>query len=234
MRVTINNDKTNAEINRVQSVVSCEAVRPYPDRPTEGILTINSEINSMASLEFETNRPSEQEVMISRMLEKIIRVSRAVDTESLCIDAGEQVWNVRVDVHFLSYDGNLVDAAVIAVMTSLRHFRRPDVTKEGTEVTIHDIKERVPVPLSIHHTPISITFGHFGDEKMVVDSTLLEEKFQQGSLTIAINTNKEICCVSKAGGESITDECIIMCSMIAVEKSTEICEKIDAALKSSP
>lgn len=36
-------------------------------------------------------RPSEEEVIITRMLEKIIRRSDAVDKESLCIVAGQRV-----------------------------------------------------------------------------------------------------------------------------------------------
>jgi exosome complex RNA-binding protein Rrp42 (RNase PH superfamily) len=36
-------------------------------------------------------RPSEEEVLISRTIEKALRRSRAVDTEGLCIVAGEKV-----------------------------------------------------------------------------------------------------------------------------------------------
>jgi exosome complex component RRP45 len=47
-----------------------------------------------------------------------------------------QVWSIRVDVHFLDDEGNMIDCASIAVITALRHFRRPDVTVIGEEVTI--------------------------------------------------------------------------------------------------
>lgn len=79
---------------------------------------------------------SEEEVLISRIVEKALRRSRAIDTEGLCIVSGEKVWQIRVDLLFLDHDGNLVDCACIAAITALLHFRRPDVTVSGEEVTI--------------------------------------------------------------------------------------------------
>lgn len=48
----------------------------------------------------------------------------------------EQVWSIRVDVHFLDDEGNMLDCASMAAITALRHFRRPDVTVVGEDVTI--------------------------------------------------------------------------------------------------
>jgi exosome complex RNA-binding protein Rrp42 (RNase PH superfamily) len=50
------------------------------------------------------------------------------------------VWSIRVDVHFLDHDGNIIDAACIAAISALAHFRRPDTTVIGEEVTIVFIK----------------------------------------------------------------------------------------------
>jgi exosome complex RNA-binding protein Rrp42 (RNase PH superfamily) len=38
-----------------------------------------------------TNRPSDEEVTITRMLDKVLKRSDAVDKESLCILAGQRV-----------------------------------------------------------------------------------------------------------------------------------------------
>lgn len=90
---------------------------------------------------------------MARLLEKALRRSEAVDREALCIVAGQkvrsiiyptlgrtdarwQVWSIRVDMHFLDDEGNMLDCASIAAMAALRHFRRPDVTVLGEEVTI--------------------------------------------------------------------------------------------------
>jgi len=55
----------------------------------------------------------------------------------------------------------MTDCCVLAAMASLKSFRRPDVTVVGTTVTVHPPAEQQPVPLALHHTPISNTFAVF-------------------------------------------------------------------------
>jgi exosome complex component RRP45 len=73
--------------------VSCEIVRPSASSSTEGSITINAEYSSMATPTIDGDKysNSEREVNLSRMLEKMLRKSRAIDTEGLCIIAGEKV-----------------------------------------------------------------------------------------------------------------------------------------------
>ena len=47
-----------------------------------------------------------------------------------------QVWSIRADLHVLNHDGNLIDACSMAAIAALAHFRRPDVTVSGEDVTI--------------------------------------------------------------------------------------------------
>lgn len=90
-------------------------------------------------------------------------MSHAVDTDELCIEPGSRVWLVRVDIHVLDDDGNLGDCASIAAIAALQHFRRPAVSVHDGIVTVHSADERPPVPLTIHHAPICVTFAFFGD-----------------------------------------------------------------------
>lgn len=104
---------------RVLANVSASMARPRPDRPYEGTITIHTELSPMASAIYETgryvrlltltfqlshfgsmNRSSEEEVIITRMIEKIIRRSEAVDREALCILAGQQVCAAFVAVRW--------------------------------------------------------------------------------------------------------------------------------------
>ena len=98
-------------------------------------------------------RPSDEEVTVTRMLDKVLRRSDAVDKESLCILAGQrvsiithshyklsmlhlQVWHIRLTLHFLADAGNMLDCACLAGMVALKHFRKPDVEVIGDEVTV--------------------------------------------------------------------------------------------------
>ncbi|KAK9476738.1 ribosomal protein S5 domain 2-type protein [Lipomyces japonicus] len=162
---------------RVIARISAEITQPYDDRPYEGLFLISTEISPMAAPSVDPSASSgsgnstsisgktEQELVISRVIEKSIRRAGALDTESLCIIAGEKCWAVRADVNFLDHDGGLVDAGTIAVIAGLLHFRRPEVTIEGIgsqrRVIAHPVTERVPVPLSVLHVPICTTVSFF-------------------------------------------------------------------------
>jgi exosome complex component RRP45 len=186
----------------------------------------------MASPAFEVNRPTETEVLLSRLLEKTVRRSNALDTESLCLVAGQKCWSVRVDLHVLSHDGNLIDISCLAVVAALRHFRKPDTAMEGETLTIYTPAEREPVPLSWLHTPLCITFNYYGEEGEIVllDATLLEEQLRVSSCTISLNRHGEICQVSKLGGTPVEATMLLQCASVALTKSKELSLFLDQKL----
>ncbi|GAA5999306.1 exosome complex component RRP45 [Rhodotorula paludigena] len=217
---------------RVIAQVSAEVVKPLPDRPYEGFVNLVTEISPMASAAYEAGRASEDEVLMTRLLEKALRRSDAIDREALCIVAGQKVWSIRVDVHFLDDEGNLLDCASIAAMTALRHFRKPDVSVLGEEVTIHSMTERVPVPLAVHHSPMCLTFAFFGEDSLaVLDPTRLESQLCTGTLTLALNAQSEICVLSKQGGAPLAADDVLRAVTIGVERVREVDDKVRRALE---
>ena len=230
---------------------------PYADRPLDGIFTITTELSPMASPAFEANRPpTEAEVLLSRLLEKTIRRSGALDTESLCLVAGEKCWSVRADVHVASHDGNLVDAACVAVVAALRHFRRPDTSVDQGVLTIHTPAEREPVPLSWLHSPFCVTFSFYGDgsgsagaaeagatgkaadgdggraspSAILVDAIWVEEQVRSASCTISLNRHGEVCQVAKLGGSPIEAVALLQCTAVALVKVRDISALVDRRL----
>ncbi|KIW80248.1 hypothetical protein Z517_06863 [Fonsecaea pedrosoi CBS 271.37] len=209
---------------RVHVQISAEVTKPLEDRKFDGIFTIVTELSPIASPAYEVGRQTEQEVILSRTLEKAIRRSRAIDTESLCIIAGAKCWSIRADVHVLDSDGGLVDCACIAIVAALRHFRRPDVSVDGETVTIYTMAERVPVPLSIMHHPVCTTFSFYhGGETVLLDATRSEEQVRDSSVTFTVN-DFELCQVSKMGGSSIDALVLLKCINTALSKGKEINE----------
>ncbi|XP_020863934.1 exosome complex component RRP45 isoform X2 [Phascolarctos cinereus] len=217
---------------RVLGQVSCELVSPKLNRATEGILFFNLELSQMAAPGFEPGRQSDLLVKLNRLLERCLRNSKCIDTESLCVVAGEKVWQIRVDLHLLNHDGNIVDAASIAAIVALCHFRRPDVSVQGDEITLYALEERDPVPLSIHHMPICVSFAFFQQGTyLLVDPNEREERVMDGLLVIAMNKHREICTVQSSGGIMLLQDQVLRCSKIAGVKVAEITELIQKALE---
>lgn len=161
---------------RVTAITTCSIVEPFPDRPTEGMLVFNVEFTPLASPKFahdQLNRnlarrkKNEMEIELARVIDRAIKGSKAIDTEALCIIAGKKVWSLRVDIHVLDQHGNVTDCAHLASIASLLHFKRPDVTIEGDQVIVYSPDEREPIPLSIHHMPVCVSFAFFGDNGYV-------------------------------------------------------------------
>ncbi|XP_040093302.1 exosome complex component RRP45 isoform X1 [Oryx dammah] len=217
---------------RVLGQVSCELVSPKLNRATEGILFFNLELSQMAAPAFEPGRQSDLLVKLNRLLERCLRNSKCIDTESLCVVAGEKVWQIRVDLHLLNHDGNIIDAASIAAIVALCHFRRPDVSVQGDEVTLYTLEERDPVPLSIHHMPICVSFAFFQQGTyLLVDPSEREERVMDGLLVIAMNKHREICTIQSSGGIMLLKDQVLRCSKIAGVKVLEITELIQKALE---
>ncbi|XP_066331751.1 exosome complex component RRP45A-like isoform X1 [Miscanthus floridulus] len=240
LKITFGREDGSSEVQlgetHVMGYVTAQLVQPYRDRPNEGTLAIFTEFSPMADPAFEPGRPGESAIELGRVIDRGLRESRAVDMESLCVVAGKHVWSVRVDLHILDNGGNLIDAANIAALAALSTFRRPECTvggDDGQQVTVHDPEVRDPLPLTIHHMPIAVTFAYFGEGNIVVlDPTYKEEAVMGGRMTATVNSNGDVCAIQKAGGEGVMSSVIMQCLRIASVKAADITSKIKKAVDS--
>lgn len=206
---------------KVLAVATAELVAPYQDRPTEGVLQFFVELSPMASPAFEPGRPSEAAVELTRLLERALRKSGAVDVESLCVIAARRVWSVRCDVTVLDHGGNLADATTLAALAALKHLRLPAVEVSGTgdeaKVRVLPPDEAERTPLVFHHTPVSMSVallppsGGAGSVSFVLDPSEREEMVMVGILTIVINQHQELCALHKPGGVPVDAAKLVEC-----------------------
>jgi len=217
---------------KVLAQTSGEIVKPRETRPTEGELFLNIDLSPLASAAYEAGRMSDYGMEVNRLVERCLKESRPIDVESLCIIAGEKVWNIRVDVLLLNDSGNILDCCCIAAIASLSHFQRPDITVDGDDITIHSMTEKEPVPLNVHHAPICTTFGFIGNgDQIIVDPEEKEENIVSGKLIMAFNIHGEVCCAQMSGGVSLEYEQIMQCAKIASIKAVEINDLIKEGLE---
>ncbi|XWS28322.1 hypothetical protein CRYUN_Cryun25bG0058400 [Craigia yunnanensis] len=98
---------------RVMGITAAQLVQPYRDRPKEGVLSIFMEFSPMADPSFEPGRPGELAVELGRIIDRGLRESRAVDTESLCVLAGKFVWAIHIALHILDNGGYYCNLSMI-------------------------------------------------------------------------------------------------------------------------
>lgn len=232
-------DKTH-----IVASTTVEPITPPSDRPNEGSLTIVLDLSPASSES--SARDALQRTALSatatetrNCIDKFVRESRAIDTEALCILAGVKMWSVRVEVDVINDDGNCVDACVMAVMASLMHARRPDVTVTGKEVRIHPMDEREPVALPVHHVPLSVTFALFGAGKpyesdyVVMDPVKREEIASGGVVSFSFNAQGEMCGLYKAGGLPLELSSFVRCGELAEQRALQLTGILKDALASA-
>lgn len=132
----------------------------------------------------------------------------------------------------VDYDGNLTDAACIATMAGLQHFRRPDAVVRNGKVVVYGLEQRVPVSLNITHKPLSVTFHTYNESKhVIVDATLKEEQAAEGDLVIGINNAGDLCYASKIVGAPVDAMVIVNKTSVAWEKVKVLNAAIDKVLQ---
>ena len=164
-------------------------------------------------------RPDTQDLLLSRLLEKTIRRSNALDTETLCLIAGQKCFHIRADLHILAHDGNLVDASCLALVAALLHFRRPDIEIRGEEVVVFSSAEREGVPLTMLHWPFCVSTSYYDNGAIMLnDATRLEEQCREGEMVLGMNRFGEVVQIGKLGGEPVEGLALLNVVMAALEK----------------
>lgn len=212
--------------SKVLAGIKIETGEPFPDTPDEGVLTVNAELVPLASPSFEAGPPSEAAIELSRVVDRGIRESKAVDLKSLVIQKGKKVQIVYVDVYVLDHDGNLIDAASMAALAALANAKVSKMEIKGDEVVEKGGAHQLP----LNNYPVAVTFAKI-DRTIVVDPCLQEEQVMSARFTVTIDKNNNICAMQKGGLYGFTPDEVRKAVSIAVEKAAENRAMIMAAAK---
>lgn len=203
---------------QVLAGLSFDVGDPYSDSPGQGVIITNNELGPIASPEFESGPPREQSIELSRVVDRGIRESGAIDFEELCIEEGEDVWMVFIDLHILDYDGNLFDACELAATTALANGYLPKY--EDGEVLHNEEDREIPM----EKLPVEVTYAKIGD-KIMLDPCLEEEKALDARITYA-TTGDELCAAQEGGSQGFTQEEVIEYFEKGMEEAEELREMI--------
>ena len=218
-RVKIGNTQVVAGIKMVMG-------EPYPDTPDAGVMTTAAELIPLASPDFEAGPPRGNAIELARVVDRGIRESNVIELEKLCLEPGEKIWVVFIDIHIIDYDGNLFDAASLAALAALYGARMPierleeedrkAYIKKLDDFGIKPVEETVKNKAGDEETvmsyyipmrepPMSCTSVKFNDV-VVVDPSLDEEEIAEARLTVSTDSNGSIRAMQKGLNGSFTLE----------------------------
>jgi exosome complex component RRP42 len=199
---------------------------PFPDSPEDGVLMVNAELLPMSNPEFESGPPSIKSIETSRVIDRGIRESKAVDTKSLCLSKGEKVWSVGIDVVPVNYDGNLIDMGGLAAVAAIKTARFPHLNEDGT-IDYHKATDK---KIELSKVPIPITICKIGN-LLIVDPTDEEEESIDARLTVTAISQTEVCSLQKGGDHPLSIDEIDKMVDLALKKANEVRKKLEASLK---
>jgi len=202
---------------KIMTGIKVEVGSPFPDRPDEGIFTVNAELLPLASTTFEPGPPDERGVELARVVDRSLREGRVLDLKRLCLIEGEKVYALFIDIYVLDYDGNYFDPSLLSALAALATLKIPkyEVVNGKVEKTGEYFQPELT------SLPISVMIGIIG-ERFLVDPQIEEEKVLDVSLIITTDEKGNIVSIQKNSPGSIPVKLIDDIVDTAFEKTGEI------------
>ncbi len=214
---------------KVLAGVKVQVETPYNDTPNRGNFMTSAELCPMASPNFEAGPPRIEAIELARVTDRSLRESNVIDMEALCIEPGEAVWGLFVDLEILDYDGNLFDACSIAALAAVLSAQLPtDCPKTGR----HVYDEPRPLPLQLDNATFSATFVKI-DGNILVDPDLYEELVCDTRITLGVDPNGNLRAGQKGGFGGWTVDELKQLRTQAQELGNQVYEQIQAAVKAA-
>ncbi len=174
-----------------------DVLKPFADRPKEGVLMTNAELLPSASARFEPGPPDENSIEMARVVDRAVRSAECVDVKSFFIE-DDKVLGLYMDIYVMNDAGNYTDAASIAAAAALMDTRIPKV--ENAKI----VRGEYEKSLNPQVLPVTTTMIKVGNS-WLVDPSREEERVLETKMTIG-TTEEHVCAMQKSKGALSRDE----------------------------
>uniref|UniRef100_A0A3P8WX36 Ribosomal RNA-processing protein 43 n=1 Tax=Cynoglossus semilaevis TaxID=244447 RepID=A0A3P8WX36_CYNSE len=211
--------------------IKAELTNPTVEAPGKGYVVPNVDLPPLCSSRFRPGPPGELAQAASQFIADIIESSEVIQPEDLCIERGKLCWVLYCDLMCLDYDGNLLDACVVALLAALKNTKLPEVTV-NKETSLPQVNVDQRHSLNIHRHPVATSFSIFDDSILMVDPTDEEESLATAQLTVVTDEEERLCCLHKPGGTAMSGEKLQECMSRATVRQREIQKLINKVIHS--
>ncbi|CAD5120445.1 DgyrCDS9015 [Dimorphilus gyrociliatus] len=182
--------------------VKAEITTPSVTQPNDGIIVPNVDLPPLCSSAIQSGPPTDYAQTSTKLIDDILVSSNLIEKKDLCIVPSKYVWVLYCDIVCLDLDGNLIDASLL--------IKLPVVSvNEKTGKLEYDHAKTTS--LTLRDEPIATTFAAFDSDAIIMDPTLEEENLCNGSFTITLNKEDDICSLFKPGGTELDNQKLQNC-----------------------
>jgi len=210
--------------------VKAEIAEPELDKPNDGFFVPNVDLPAICSPRFKPGPPGEEAQVLSDRLNEALVSSGLLSLSSLCIERGKAAWVLYVDATCINYDGNVFDAALIAMVAALKNTRVPKAMyNEETGQTI--CSRETLVPLQLNRFPVSFSFGIFDSTHILTDPTTFEEPLLDTTFSVVLDEEGELISVLQLGLGLVgsSHDVLPQCINVARSRCSSISSRIYSA-----
>lgn len=162
------------------------------------------------------NKSQLTEHLLTRTLKNILYDSNCIDEQSLIVDEIDSYWSIDIEVICLNYDGSILDAALVAILSSLKRLTLTDKSKP--------VANRV---ITINSIPICLSFALIANY-VISDPTSEEERIAETMFSISVDASEnELCHINKLGGKAVPNKTIFDCLELTKTRAQEIKKVLD-------
>lgn len=155
--------------------------------------------------------------LLTKTLREILDNSRCFDDDSFSVPDSDYYWLVDVEVICLNYDGCLLDASLLAIMSALKSL-----------VLSSKNPSLEPQVVRLNSIPVCSTFALIGDH-IIYDPDLEEENVAHMNFSITIDSaTNQSCHINKVGGKSLTTSNLLKCIEIAKTRAKSVRKLIES------
>jgi len=193
--------------------VQADPVVPEESEGRRGCIVVSLEIAATSSIAAQfasrggaaTSRLDREQAAILELLQRTAS-GTLVNLDALCIEQGRAVWCCRCDLYVLEHDGNVLDAAMLAMLCALQDVRLPVAKLEDAGGGVRLVEEQehaIPLVLSrpLYSTSFCVISGH-----LVLDPTADEESLSTTTFTLLLDGAGSFASMHKPGGTPLDEK----------------------------
>ncbi len=168
--------------------VKLDVQEPYPDHDDEGTMMVGMEFSPICGERYEPGPPKIDAIEVARVVDRGVRESGFIDWKKLCIEKGEKVWCINIDIYCINDDGNVLDASALGAVIALKISKFPIYDKKEEVVKFGEFtKDSLPLTENV---PLTMTFHKAGDS-LLLDPDREEEDTSDARVTFAVSSPKK-------------------------------------------